>query len=269
MFHRFLLVCCLLSIVSNAQTDAYSYDKHGRPCKKEDAAFYRTVPQLIDGLHRFTEYYLDDKIKTTGSYKTLDSLVLTEGVREGYFISYDTLGLKISEGSYTDDYKSSTWKYYYSGANQLWYVEEYTGKSEGVLQSYYPSGKLKRSEMFAAMQPSKGKCFDEQGKQIEFTPFLVLPQFPGGESARNEFLAKNIIYPEIARENNLQGRVTVRFVVYEDGTINDIAVVKAPHILLAAEAMRVVSLMPKWKPGMQDDKPAKVSFTLPIRFALE
>ena len=85
----------------------------------------------------------------------------------------------------------------------------------------------------------------------------------------NEFLSKNLRYPDQARESNIQGRVIVKFVVNEDGSISDVSVVKGIGAGCDEEAKRVVASLPKWKPGKQNGNPVRVYFTLPINYKLE
>ncbi|MBO7615973.1 MAG: M56 family metallopeptidase [Bacteroidales bacterium] len=95
-----------------------------------------------------------------------------------------------------------------------------------------------------------------------------MPEFPGGIEGLMEYVAKNVKYPESARENNLQGRVIVKFVIEKDGTVTNVEVGRGWGNELDDEAVRVVKAMPKWKPGKQDGKPVRVSFMLPINFIL-
>ena len=94
------------------------------------------------------------------------------------------------------------------------------------------------------------------------------PEFPGGMTALNKFLSDNIKYPVVAQENAIYGRVTCQFVVNQDGSIVDIVVTKGVDPSLDKEAIRVIAAMPKWKPGMQRNKPVRVRFFLPITFKL-
>jgi protein TonB len=96
-----------------------------------------------------------------------------------------------------------------------------------------------------------------------------MPDFPGGEDALAAYLGKNIKYPKQANEAGIQGRVVLNFVVNEDGDISDIKVARGIGYGCDQEAMRVVNSMPKWKPGKQNGKAVKVSFSLPIMFQLE
>lgn len=99
--------------------------------------------------------------------------------------------------------------------------------------------------------------------------FTYVEQMPEPSVNVNEFLSKNLRYPELAKENNIQGRVTVRFVVDENGSVSDVNVVRGIGGGCDEEAKRVVMKMPKWKPGKQNGKPVKVYYTLPITFRLE
>lgn len=105
----------------------------------------------------------------------------------------------------------------------------------------------------------------------EEAPFMVvedMPEFPGGQAALLDYLRKNIKYPRICQENNIQGRVLVTFIVNKDGAIVDPEVVKSVNPSLDKEALRVISTMPKWKPGSQRGKPVRVKYTVPVNFRL-
>ena len=95
------------------------------------------------------------------------------------------------------------------------------------------------------------------------------PEFENGDKAMYEFLSKNIVYPTIARENGITGTVFVGFVVSKDGTIRNVEVKRGIGGGCNEEAMRVIKLMPKWKPGKQNGKAVNVAFTLPVKFRLD
>lgn len=103
-------------------------------------------------------------------------------------------------------------------------------------------------------------------------PFMVvedMPEFPGGTAALMEYLRKNIRYPSICRENNIQGKVIISFIVNKNGKIVEPEVVKTVNPSLDKEALRVISTMPDWKPGMQRGKPVRVKYTVPVNFRLK
>lgn len=95
-----------------------------------------------------------------------------------------------------------------------------------------------------------------------------MPEFPGGMQAMMEYLAKNIRYPAKAHEANVQGRVITQFTVGKDGAIHDAKVVRSVSPELDAEALRVISAMPNWKPGKQGGKAVATRFTVPVVFRL-
>ena len=92
----------------------------------------------------------------------------------------------------------------------------------------------------------------------------VQPQFEN----MNQWLSENLQYPEEAHNNQIEGRVFVSFVIEKDGSVSHVAVVRSAHPLLDAEALRVISNMPKWKPAMTEGKPVRFAQTLPITFKM-
>ena len=112
----------------------------------------------------------------------------------------------------------------------------------------------------------------EEEEPVEEEIFMVveqMPEFPGGMAELMKFLSTNIKYPTIAQENGIQGRVIVQFVVNQDGSIVDPVVMRSVDPYLDKEALRVISTMPKWKPGMQRGKAVRVKYTVPVTFRLQ
>ncbi len=95
-----------------------------------------------------------------------------------------------------------------------------------------------------------------------------VPEFPGGVAALMAYLRKNIKYPAICRENNIQGKVIVTFVVNKDGSIVDVEVAKGVNPALDKEAVRVISQMPNWTPGRQLGRAVRVRYSVPVSFRL-
>lgn len=112
----------------------------------------------------------------------------------------------------------------------------------------------------------QGKCYDEQGKEIAFTPFEIMPRAP---YSMQKYLRKKMKYPAVARRNGIEGRVLVRFTVKADGNIGNVTLLNHVSPELDEEAVKVVSEMKPWHPGVQDDRNVDVYFTLPITFRLK
>jgi TonB family protein len=105
-------------------------------------------------------------------------------------------------------------------------------------------------------------------EKVIFDIVEVQPEYPGGMAKMMQFISANFQYPQIDRDNGVQGRVFVSFVVEMNGEISTIKVLRGVSKTLDAEAIRVVKLMPNWTPGTQSGKPVRVKFNLPIRAQL-
>lgn len=95
-----------------------------------------------------------------------------------------------------------------------------------------------------------------------------LPEFPGGIVEFMKWLTRNLRYPPIAQQQKIQGKVVVSFIINKDGSIASPRIVTSADPILDREAMRVVKMMPRWKPGMEDGKPCRTMFAIPVNFQL-
>lgn len=111
----------------------------------------------------------------------------------------------------------------------------------------------------ASAQTDKEKIYEDVDKR---------PEYPGGFEVMYQFIAAHLGYPEEARENALEGKVYISFVVEKDGSLTDIKITKDIGGGCGEAAVAVVKMMPKWKPGEVEGKPVRVQFTIPIFFRL-
>ena len=101
-----------------------------------------------------------------------------------------------------------------------------------------------------------------------------MPEFPGGMLKLMEFIRQNIQYPQAAKQNKLEGTVIMQVVIDKDGTVTQPRILRSVNPVLSAdaalceEALRIVSIMPKWKPGLNNNKPCRTLFAVPIDFKL-
>lgn len=126
-----------------------------------------------------------------------------------------------------------------------------------------------------ALQAINAQEYRSNGKKVveeEAIPVQLVeekPSFMGGDANYfSKWVNENLVYPEIAKENGVQGRVTLQFTIRKDGTITNVKVLRGVEPSLDKEAVRVVLMSPKWKPGMQDDRPVSVTYTFPVIFQL-
>ena len=109
----------------------------------------------------------------------------------------------------------------------------------------------------------------EEAPREVFVVVEEMPSFPGGDTELFKFIYDNIKYPELAKENNIQGKVILRFCVTYKGTVDQVSVVRGVDPALDDEAVRVIKLLPLWKPGKQGGKPVNVWYSVPISFQLK
>ena len=112
----------------------------------------------------------------------------------------------------------------------------------------------------------------EEAVEEEAIPFQLVeekPSFQGGDANQfSKWVNSRLVYPEIAKENGVQGRVTLQFTVEKDGSVTKVKVLRGVDPSLDKEAVRVVSMSPKWKPGKQRDRAVPVTYTFPVIFQL-
>lgn len=107
-----------------------------------------------------------------------------------------------------------------------------------------------------------------ENSDVVFTVVENEAEFPGGVEAMNRFMAENIKYPTLAKQKNIEGKVIISFIVEKNGTLSDIRTIKDIGEGCGDEGVRIVKLMPKWKPAKQKGQPVRQQFFLPISFVL-
>lgn len=108
---------------------------------------------------------------------------------------------------------------------------------------------------------------EEVKEDIVYVVVEQVAEFPGGEEALYKYLKDNIVYPNIARQTGIEGKVYIRFVVEKDGSISNVKVMRDIGGGCGEEAMRVVKSMPKWKPAKQQTRTVRSEFNLPVNFS--
>ncbi len=119
------------------------------------------------------------------------------------------------------------------------------------------------------LQENKVVVAEKEEPEKVFEVVEVPPSFPGGEGELMKYLKDHINYPVVAQENNIQGKVTIQFVVGRDGSVQDVSVARSVDPSLDKEAVRVVKSMPKWIPGKQGGTAVRVKYFVPVNFKLQ
>ncbi len=150
-------------------------------------------------------------------------------------------------------------------------------KDESAIAKYGEKGKhgvieITTKEKVAKELAAKVVSAEKPDENPDGEVFVVveeMPLFPGGETAMVSWIAGKIVYPAEAVREKISGRVVVSFVVTAYGKIKNVKVIRSAHPLLDKEAVRVIGMMPDWKPGRQSGKAVEVSYTVPVDFSLE
>jgi protein TonB len=128
---------------------------------------------------------------------------------------------------------------------------------------------VKNEEVVEEVQVAKEEVQQEDAEAEPFVVVEEMPMLPGGDVELLKYIAEHTTYPDVAKENNIQGRVIVRFCVTAKGGVSQVSILKGVDPELDAEAIRVVNTLPAFKPGKQGGKPVPVWYMVPITFTLK
>ena len=150
-------------------------------------------------------------------------------------------------------------------------------KDESAISKYGEKGKngiieITTKDKAAKDLADKAVPVEKAGEKPDGEVFLVveeMPQFPGGQDAMISWIAGQIVYPAEAVKDKISGRVVVNFVVTAGGKVKNVKAIRSVDPLLDKEAVRVIGMMPDWKPGRQRGKPVDVSYAVPVDFTLD
>ncbi|HNW69784.1 MAG TPA: TonB family protein [Bacteroidales bacterium] len=151
-------------------------------------------------------------------------------------------------------------------------IPEVTAKIEEETNNFSTESKTgdSTSDGNSSTGSSQGSLYGGGGDpNAVYTYVEEAPSYPGGENARMQFLRNNIKYPKLALQNKIQGKVYISFIVEKNGSLSNIKVLQGIGAGCDEEALRVVNLMPKWKPGKTQGREVRVVITMPVNFVLQ
>jgi TonB family protein len=267
---RFLFFAALFTAI---YTNCYGQDtlyykkndvqKDIRVRSLKDAEYYDVILLNKEGHLQATRY------KKKGNYKLYTSVVSGKDsmTLDGFCTFYNKQGKKWEEGNLSKGARQGEWKEYYPDTESLWVKRNYSNDTmTGKTYSYYETGELRREEVMFNSIPIGGKCYDKNGKEIQYFPLDEQANLKNGNI--RQYIANSIKYPSKCIDSNIEGKVIVSFFVEDDGEVTELSIKQSVHPLLDAEATRVVKKSPKWKPAVRDGRPVRVFYMLPITFKL-
>ncbi len=239
-----------------------------------NGAIYAEATYVDDKLNGISKsYYSSGELKEVATYLN-DTII---GISKYYYKD----GKLEAELPHAHGKMDGTYKTYYENGNLSAECNYVDGKLNGTTLVYWDNKLLKRRDVYENGKLTEGKCYDITGKEEPYydyyvegpsdDDFTIVQQMPQFKGDINSYLSKNIKYPKKEQKNNITGTVYINFIIEKDGSISSVRVLRGvpsgPD--LDDEALRVISSMPRWTPGLQDGFAVRVSYNVPIRFTLQ
>lgn len=243
---KFSLLLFTLNILSYGQ-DTIFLDKDKNPIEKRSAEYFKIT---------FNGNKIDNR--------TLEELFLISGQ-------------KVSETRYFIEKIGKTQKIIMDGVQKTWYENgkikvietRLKGNLNDSLNTFWDSGTPKRKDYYHNGKLINGKCFDINGNEIQYFDFEIFPEYPGGDRGLMESIYNNIRIPGFLREIGGSVRVIAKFIVDEKGEVTDIKIIEGYNKETNNEVIRVLSLLKRWKPALQDGEPVRVTYSVPVNFIIK
>jgi TonB family protein len=265
------------------------FDRNWEQTTEAEAYYYRYVSIDSSGEFRFhvQDFYPDGVTQMTGTYRSI-----RPDNKDGHFIYYYESGQKQMSCDYRNDKLHGPMEEWYESGAKESYQEfseglpdgQYTswredgsmklnakyhrGTKHGHFQSFYPNGQMVRNDYFENDRLLEGKCYSPEGDEIDYFPYVQMPEYPGGRSALYSFVEKELKYPSEAKKQGREGAVLVLFTIDEEGYVNDPRVVNGDRDYFNQEALRLVKKFPQWIPGKIDGTASPIQVSVPIEFRL-
>jgi protein TonB len=248
----------------DAQQDTLFFNKLGKISNRLDAEKYTITFPSGTG-------YIIKEFDITGEMREERNLssISPKEVKDGMTTRYSKTGEKVQEIIYVNGMRNGSERYFYPTGRVSSEGEYQNDIPVGEHSWYTPTGSVKRKEFYESGNMIQGKCYTATGADTTYFPAEEMPEFPGKEQALYKFIGDNVNYPKECRKKSIEGTVYIKFKVDNTGEITEMTVIKGVHPLLNEEAMRVIGMLPKWKPGRQEGIPVSVMYTLPIKFSLK
>jgi len=259
----FLILCPLFSFAQQEEIEKEYFDKYWMSCAKENAQNY-TLAYASDDLWIIEKYTIKGQILSKKKYLLEDKIT-----RTGIWKSWHPNGQLSNKTVYDNKDKSLAYIEAYNERGQIIIKgTEKESKKDGEWTYYYANGKTSAIYKVEMDSLVSTELWNRDGSIYEGDVESINPSYPGGETALVNDIYGKITYPELARQNNIEGLVVISLEVEPDGSITNVRIKRSVHPSLDKEALRVVLDMKKWNPGKLYFEDAPTGFNLPVRFQL-
>lgn len=235
--------------------------------RKENIGSFQTTFSESMNVGNIEMFYENGKLKEAGEFKEpARKNTLGRFNYPNYVIKQiaDSLGNVFLDSSGTGKVNI---KYYDGSTLEGEYID---GLKHGERKEFYPKTSETYIEKFNNGKLLEGIYIDKDGTKNKYTTLEVYPEFPDGIVDFYKFIGKNMEYPSNMKRQQISGTVYVKFFIEKNGSLDDVKVLRGipGGQELEDEALRVIKMSPKWNPGIQRGKPVRVSFSVPVKFAL-
>lgn len=188
-------------------------------------------------------------------------------VEKSYYLN-GAIKSEINFSNYKEQIKYGYAKSWYENGQLKEKATYKENKLNDTLITYWSNGNLKRVDYFNMGKLINGQLYNFDGTATAHYDYEIAAEFPGGLNKLADFIGKNIKYPKAARKNGIEGKVFLRFIVDTEGHIQHVEVLKGVSPEIDEEAIRVIKIMPQWRPAMVDGNKVNSFFNLPLSFKL-
>jgi TonB family protein len=251
------------------KNDTTYYNKSGRIVSRKSAADSYEILSLdrndsLKAIERL--YYVSGKLKSEKSFlkkkllNTAYDSVLISSENTSLSTKEANELIRVTEGKYSEWYENGK-------LSKEFYLKE--GRRDGQLKMFWDNGNYRRKEEYQDGKLLEGKCYTKEGNVVRYFDVDSPCSFPGGRSALNDYLNKNLNYPINAIKNKKEGVVTVKFLVDKGGHISYTrTIASSVHAELTTEARRLILAMPLWYPQFKDGDPVVSLQSIQVNFSL-
>lgn len=210
---------------------------------------------FVSGRLKSEKYFLKSRFNS----QTEDSVIRLKNIRFRSKMEEDSL-TRIPDGLYQE---------WYEDGQQSKIINYKSGLKDGPLKFYWENGIVRRNDLYKDGKLIEGTCFDKRGNIIPYFSADSKATFPGGEVQLEEYITKNLKYPENAKQKKLEETIVIDFTIGTSGQIIKIWTEKGKNIEITKEATRLIRSMPRWSPAFSDGEPTESVHTLPVKFRLD